>query len=220
MKLFEKLASKLQKRRLEKQRQQLTDSCYAYLFDVIPDEFVCFDCETTGLNTKKDTIITLSAVKIIHQEIYSSQSLNLVIRQDQKINAQSISIHQIRNLDVSNSDYLYLDEFSAIQAFLEFIEGRTLVGYFLEFDVAMVNRVIRPVLGIDLPNPRIEVSAMFYEYKRQKYQRSCIEPNIDLSFEYILKQLDIPNMGQHDAYNDALMTALMFIKLKDKLRNA
>lgn len=214
MTVLRKMESYFRNRRLSKQKQWLKGENYRYLFDPIPDEFVCFDCETTGLNKKKDRIITLSAIRIIGNEIQTSQSLNLVIRQESEISAQSITVHQIRNRDVTNSDFVYLDEYSAIQTFLEYIRGVTLVGYYVDFDIAMVNRVIKPHLGIELPNPRIEVSRMFYEYKRQKYKRSCVEPNIDLSFEHILQQLQIPSLGQHDAYNDALMTALMFVKLK------
>lgn len=204
--------------RFAKAKRQLKDANYEFMFDVEPEVLVSFDCETTGLNRKNDRIITLSAIKIIGNQIQTSQSLNLVIKQDKAINAQSISIHQIRNLDVKNSDFLYLDEFEAMKDFLEFIRGATLIGYYLEFDIAMVNRVIKPKLGIGLQNPQIEISRMFYDYKRQLYRRSCIEPNIDLSFETILQKLKIPNLGQHDAYNDALMSALIYLKLR-KLMN-
>ena len=199
---------------LNKLKRQLKDLSYQYLFDVEPGVFVCFDCETTGLNRKKDRIITLSAIKIVENEVQTSQSLNLVIKQDNDIAAESIAVHQIRNMDVANSEGLYFDEFEAIKVFLEFIRGATLVGYYLEFDVAMVNRVIKPHLGIGLPNPQIEVSGMYYQYAMQKYKRSCIEPNIDLSFDAILKSLGIPNLGQHDAFSDALMTSLIFVKLQ------
>ena len=205
--------------RLRKLKKQLKDPKYAYLFDVEPGVFVCFDCETTGLNRKKDRIITLSAVKIKDNEILTSQSLNLAIRQDQAISGDSIAIHQIRNVDIANSNFLYLDEMQAMHDFLGFIRGATLVGYYLEFDIAMVNRVIKPHLGIGLPNPQIEVSGMYHEFAMQKFKRSCIEPNIDLSFDHILDKLELPNLGQHDAYNDALMTALIFLKLK-KLMNS
>lgn len=215
---FDNFKAWLKGSRLNKLKRQLKDPAYQYLFDVEPDVFVCFDCETTGLDTKKDRIITLSAVKIIGNEVQTSQSLNLVIKQPEDISAESIAVHQIRNVDVNNSDELYLDEFEAIKQFLEFIRGATLVGYYLEFDVAMVNRVIKPHLGIGLPNPRIEVSGMYHDYAMQKYKRSCIEPNIDLSFDTILQKLEIPNLGQHDAFSDALMTALIFLKLKEKAK--
>jgi len=203
--------------RLNQMKRQLKDDSYRYLFDVEQDVFVCFDCETTGLDRKNDRIITLSAIKIIGNEVQTSQSLNLVVKQDEKISADSIAVHQIRNMDVENSLNLYDDEWSAVQAFLAFISGATLVGYYLDFDVAMVNRVMKPHLGIGLPNPQIEVAGMYHEYAMQKYKRSCIEPNIDLRFNNILEKLEIPNLGQHDAFSDALMTALIFVKLRELL---
>lgn len=212
--MFAEIKAWLKGSRLNKLKHQLKDPYYQYLFDIEPGVFVCFDCETTGLDRKKDRIITLSAIKIYGNEIQTSQSLNLVIKQEDDISAESIEIHQIRNMDVENSETLYLDEFEAIKVFLEFIRGATLIGYHLEFDVAMVNRVVKPHLGIGLPNPQIEVSGMYYEYAMRKYKRSCIEPNIDLSFDAILNNMQIPNFGQHDAFSDALMTALIFLKLQ------
>ncbi|MDX1352487.1 MAG: 3'-5' exonuclease [Thiomicrorhabdus sp.] len=212
--MLEQIKAWLKGSQLNKLKRQLKEPYYQYLFDVEPGVFVCFDCETTGLDRKKDRIITLGAIKIFENEIQTSQSLNLVIKQKSDISAKSIEIHQIRNLDIENSESLYSDEFEAIKVFLEFIRGATLVGYYLEFDIAMVNRVIKPRLGIGLPNPQIEVSGMYYAYAMQKYKRSCIEPHIDLSFDTILKKLQIPNLGQHDAFNDALMTSLIFVKLQ------
>ncbi len=94
-----------------------------------------------------------------------------------------------------------------------------MVGYYFEFDVAMVNRIIKPRLGVGLPNPQIEVSGMYHAFEMEKYKRSCIEPNVDLSFDSILKKLSLPNLGQHDAFSDALMTVLIFVKLQQDREN-
>lgn len=31
-----------------------------------------------------------------------------------------------------------------------------------------------------------------------------------------MKELDIPELGKHDALNDAIMTSMIFLKLKDR----
>ncbi|XPV53206.1 MAG: hypothetical protein ACNI3H_13475 [Halarcobacter ebronensis] len=31
-----------------------------------------------------------------------------------------------------------------------------------------------------------------------------------------MKELNIPELGKHDALNDAIMTSMIFLKLKDK----
>ena len=38
---------------------------------------------------------------------------------------------------------------------------------------------------------------------------------LDLRFQSILSDLGIPSLGQHDAFNDALMTAMMYVQLRD-----
>ena len=50
-------------------------------------------------------------------------------------------------------------------------------------------------------------------YKTRK--RSSDYQFIDLRFDTILKNLDIPSLGKHDALNDAIMTSMMFLKLKN-----
>jgi len=170
---------------------------------------VCFDCETTGLNPKNDKIITLSAIKIRGNELLTSQSLNLTFKQRQLINPESIVIHQLRNMDIEQG----LEEREAITQFLHFIGSRPLVGYYLEFDVAMVNQVIKPWLGINLPNRQLEVSKLFHERFCQSWLQKNHE-SFDLSFNTIIARLNLPNLAKHDAFNDALMTSMIYVKLK------
>jgi DNA polymerase-3 subunit epsilon len=183
---------------------------FACLFEpCIDNEVVCFDCETTGLDRKQDRIISLSAIKIRDNQILTSESLNLRFKQQRDINPDSIVIHRLRNIDVE----VGLDEREAITQFLHFIGSRPLVGYFLEFDVAMVNQVVQPWLGINLPNAQIEVSQRYH----QLFYQAWLQPEhevFDLSFNTILTQLDLPKFAQHDAFNDALMTAMMYVKLQ------
>lgn len=104
----------------------------------------------------------------------------------------------------------------AVEQLLTFIGSRPLVGYYLEFDVAMLNRAVRPLLGIGLPQPCIEVSALYYDYKFQQlppYQQHD-NADIDLRLATLMKDLDLPQREAHDALNDAVMAALAFIKLR------
>lgn len=62
-----------------------------------------------------------------------------------------------------------------------------------------------------LPNETIEVSSMYYKIRKKTIDYEFI----DLRFNTILKNLDIPALGKHDALNDAIMTSMMFLKLKN-----
>lgn len=188
-------------------QKRLKDPRFAFLFNTpSDDEVVCFDCETTGLNPRKDRIVSLSAIKIRGNEVLTSEALNLTFVQEAAISEESIKIHWIRNEDTKAG----LSEQEGIEAFLHFIGSRPLVGYYLEFDVAMVNQIIKPWLGVTLPNDQIEVSSRYYDYKEEIIPKKII----DLTFDAILKDLELPNLGQHDAFSDAFMTSLIYIKLK------
>ena len=188
-------------------RRGLLDANYEWLFDVYNgDEVVVFDTETTGLNTKKDAVLSIGAVKIKGDKILTSQSFEVFLKPSKEISVESIKIHHIRPCDLEHA----IEPLEGVQKFLEFIGNRPLVGYYLEFDMAMINRLIKPWIGITLPNKQIEVSGLYFDKKIALIPQG----NIDLRFDTILRDLNIPRMGQHNALNDAIMTAMVYIKLK------
>ena len=195
-------------------KKHLTDERFAFLFDETEnDEVVVFDCETTGLNPKKDELISIGAVKIKGDKILTNEAIHIYVQQKKQISHESIAIHQIRHCDLE--DAVPIEE--AIEKFLHFIGNRTLAGYFLEFDVAMINKYIKPMYGITLPNRQEEVSAIYYDKKIATIPQG----HIDLRFDTILKDLGLPTLQAHDALNDAVMTAMIYLKLKHvkRIRN-
>lgn len=189
-------------------KKGLKDNKYSYLFNKSnSDEYVCFDCETTGLNPKVDDIISIGAVIIKDNTIVSSRKFVKFVKPKTKLQAEAIKIHHIRECDLEEAE----DINDVIEEFIEYIGNKTLVGYYLEFDIAMINKYIKPKLGITLPNKMYEVSSIYYDYKIERIPQA----NIDLRFDTIMDDLQIPYMGKHDALNDALMTSLIFLKLKN-----
>ncbi len=202
--MFDKLKRNYNKKRL-------TDERFAFLFDETPsDEIVVYDCETTGLDTKKDEIISIGAVKIRGDKILLGEALHIYIKPKEDISHKSITIHQIRNCDVVDG----VSATEAIETFLHYIGNRDLVGYYLEFDVAMVNRYTKEMIGVKLPNKMQEVSALYYDKKIHTIPQG----NIDLRFDTILQDLALPKLKAHDALNDAVMTAMMYLKIKNSKR--
>ena len=107
-----------------------------------------------------------------------------------------------------------MDPEQAMRRLLDFIGSRPLVGYYLEFDVAMLNREIWPLLGVRLPQPKIEVSAMYYDFKNRQLPAHERGGTIDLRFATMMNELDLPLRDAHDALNDAVMAGLAFVKLR------
>ena len=190
-------------------KKNLKDKKYSFLFDKpLKNEYACFDCETTGLNPQIDDIISIGAVIIKDNTIVSSKKFVRYIKpKNCSLDEKSIKIHHIRECDLKNGCEIE----DVILDFLEFIGNRTLVGYFLEFDISMINKYLKPKLGITLPNKTLEVSEIYHDYKIEIIPQG----HIDLRFNSIMEELEIPSLGKHDAFNDALMTAMIFIKLKN-----
>lgn len=191
----------------------LADPAFRFMFDPPPDnEWVALDCETTGLKVRSDEIISIAAVRIVGQRILTSERLELLVRPERGVSAQSVRIHRLRERDVAQG----LPIVEAMKRLMQFIGSRPLVGYYLEFDVAMLNRAIRPLLGQGLPQAKIEVSGLYYDYKfrqRSAYQQH-VDADIDLRFATMMHDLGLPQREAHDALNDAVMAALAFIKLR------
>ena len=187
-------------------RKRLTDERFDFLFDEpMPNEYVCLDCETSGLNPKKDEILSIGAVHIKENKILMRKTFNIFLKPSKNINPESIKIHHIRPIDLENG----INPQEVIYQLLEFIGSRPIVGYYIKFDVAIISRYTKEFIGIKLPNETIEVSSIYYKIRK----RSTHYEFIDLRFDTILKNLDIPSLGKHDALNDAIMTAMMFLKL-------
>ena len=191
----------------------LGDPSFRFMFDAPPEnEWVSLDCETTGLNVRTDEIISIGAVRLVGNRLMTSERLELLVRPERGISPESVRIHRLRKRDVAQG--LPIEE--AMKRLMHFIGSRPLVGYYLEFDVAMLNRAIWPILGQGLPQAKIEISALYYDYKFRQlppYQQQA-NPDIDLRFDTLMADLDLPQRDAHDALNDAVMAGLAFIKLR------
>jgi len=189
----------------------LADPDFAFMYDPPPTgEWVTIDCETTGLDTRRDQIVSVAAVRIAGSRLLTSQRLELLVRPERKLNRESVRVHQLREQDVAQG----LDPEQAMRRLLAFIGARPLVGYYLEFDVAMLNREIWPLLGVRLPQPMIEVSSMYYDWKNRQLPPHERGGTIDLRFATMMRALDLPVRDAHDALNDAVMAGLAFVKLR------
>jgi len=117
-------------------KKKLLNKKYEYLFDDPPkDEYVCLDCETTGLNPRKDEILSIGAVHIKKNKVLMRKTLNIFVKPSMKITEESIKIHQIRPIDLENGQ----DPKDAILELLEFIGNRPIVGYYIKFDIIAIS---------------------------------------------------------------------------------
>lgn len=187
----------------------LRDPAYRFLFRPgPPGEAVSLDCETTGLNPWTDEVVAVAAVRLRGDRIAASERFEALVRVDKPPSAEAIKVHGLRERDLSAGRAM--DE--VLAELLRFIGGRPLVGYYIDFDVRMLNKYVRRRIGTYLPNERIEISRLYYD---RKYGDAPPLTSYDLRFLTIARDLKLPLLRQHDAFNDALMSAMMYLQLRD-----
>ena len=191
-------------------KASLADHHYRFLFDPGPeDEVVSLDCETTGLDPAVDDIVAVSAVRIRGNRILLSERFQALVRpEDSEAGAASIKVHRIRRADVAGA----LPMRRVLPDLLHFIGGRPLVGYYIDFDVRMLDKYAKDLLQVKLPNPQVEVSALYFD---RKYGDAPPGTVFDLRFAAMMADLGIPMLAQHDALNDCLMAGMAWLALRD-----
>jgi DNA polymerase-3 subunit epsilon len=193
-------------RRLKEKREH-QQGPWAHLFESYKgDEVVSLDCETTSLDVKKAEILSIGAVRIKGRKVITSERLDLKLKPPASLSGDSIKIHKIRASDLA--DGIELDE--ALEKVLEFVGNRPILGYYVNFDIRMLDKFIRPKYGFSLPNKAIELSHVYHDIIKWKH----IGGNIDLRFDTIAGKLDIPILERHTALGDAITVALMYVRLR------
>ncbi|WP_251977829.1 3'-5' exonuclease [Salinicola avicenniae] len=168
-------------------------------------EWVSLDCETTDLDPHRAELVTLAAVKVVDERVLTSSALDLRLQPPDSLSGESIRVHGQRHVDLEGGEALS----EALAQLLEFIGNRPLLGWCLDYDLAVIDRQLRPRFGFSLPNRRRDVRRDYVRYWRRKH------PDVtpDLRFEQAAATLDVPIIGRHTALGDAVTTALMSLRL-------
>jgi len=194
----------LQKRLAER---RLTDPRYHFLFDEQPDELVSLDCETSSLKVRDAELLSIAAVRIRGNEVLANESFYVRVKPTRQAADEDDTPQAAPDVPAP------LEPVEAVKQLLDFIGGRALVGYYLEFDVAVLNRIVKPLIGVALPNRQIEVSGRYYDYKLNQHPGSTV----DLRLKTLLSDLQIPaTQPKHDALNDAVTAGTIYLALKER----
>ncbi len=201
---------------LFKKKQTFPDYWNDYLkcFENKKDEsihasrFIAFDTETTGFDKKEDRILSIGAVALINKTIQVNKSLELYLEQD-IFKPETVKIHGLMKTGSLNK----VTELEAIKAFLLYIKSDILIAHHANFDKNMVNEMLlRHGLG-KLKNKFIDTGYLYKKSKHIIYQEN-LKP---LSLDELCIELNVPMVDRHTATGDALITALVFLKILARL---
>ncbi len=158
--------------------------------------YVVVDVETSGLDMKKDRLISIGAVAVDDNRIDFADAFQVVLRQDTVSTSANILIHGIGASAQSAGD----EPAAALLAFLAYVGKAPLVAYHAFFDQTMIDKAMLAYLGVRPGLSWIDLAWVLPEFFRCK-----VGDRVGL--DDWLGQFGIESILRHNAVSDAYATA-------------
>lgn len=192
----------------QKTQQRLTDAT-----PVVPSEqllssapTMIFDLETTGLNTRTDTVLSIGAVKLLpNKGIDLGNSFYQVLDIAVDLAGESQLIHGLTQKDLAAG----CAPRQALLDFLTYSKGHIWLAFHAEFDRRMIKNAALQHLGLIVDPQPIDIA-----YMAPLLFPELSKPQIGL--DYWLNVFELPTLGRHNATADALATAELLMILLHK----
>lgn len=172
--------------------------------------FVVWDTETTGLNPQQDRILSIGAVEVKDNRLAVGPAFQcMVFQPEPHWREQEIRVHGILPGHPEA-----IREQEAMERLLPFLGDAILVGHHVGFDVQIVNSTLSRLGAGPLRNRCIDTALLAQRLRPSGYWTQPAEYSLDS----LAKQYTIPLSDRHTALGDAYITALLFLKLRSRLR--
>lgn len=169
----------------------------------LDNDYVVFDIETTGLDSKNDEIIEISGVKVINDEIVDS--FTSLIKPKSEISPFISGLTGITNEMVASS----LSASEVLPEFMEFIGDNILIGHNVNFDI---NFVYDALEKINYPKKLTNNFIDTMRISRNVLKQLSHHRLMDLANFY-----DVSYEGAHRSLTDAKITYQVYLKLKNQI---
>jgi DNA polymerase-3 subunit epsilon len=169
------------------------------------------DGETTGLDVKRDRLLSLGALRLVGHTIrLQDQFERYLPQEDQRVNDAAIAIHGI----IPNSRrLLFTTEEDLLREFLDYMGRAPIVGHHIGFDLAILNGLLERNGCGPLVNPWIDTADLAQRIVPKGYWR----PDTDYSLDALAKRYRISLSDRHTALGDCYITAVLWLKLLTRL---
>lgn len=198
----------------EKRKNKFSADVHAPITAV---RYVVVDTELTGLDERRDSVVSIGAVRMIGGRIDLGDTFYRLVKPRTELTAASVIIHEITPSEVVASPGID----AVLTEFLEFCGTDALVGHFIAIDLAFLNRELKRLRTIEIPNPALDTFSI-YEWlrKRGTYRDRRATPLAECRLYDLARRFEVPVSGAHNAIMDAFATAQLFQRFLPLLAEA
>jgi DNA polymerase-3 subunit epsilon len=179
--------------------------------------YVVLDTELTGLDERKDGIVSIGAVRMRGGKIEIGGAFHELVNPSAVLDGRSVVIHGIMPSQVEAKPPI--DE--VLGTFVDYVAGSVLVGHCVAIDLAFLNREARRVTGGSFRNPAVDTLSLYGWLHHRFPENPALAASLPgLSLFALARLFDIPVVGGHTALGDAYITAQLFQRLLPLLAEA
>ncbi|MEO1259247.1 MAG: 3'-5' exonuclease [Bacteroidota bacterium] len=173
--------------------------------------FIVLDTETTGLDPKKDHILSVAAIEVRGTDFSVKNRLECYVEQPEYQPGESIAVHGILPHQSAGG----ISEKAMLQQLLELVKDAIIVGHHIGFDIAILNESMQREMGGPLKNKTLDTSTLARRIEDPFKMKQVRRKNYSL--DNLCKKYDIEMGERHTAAGDVFITALLFLKLLGQL---
>ncbi len=170
-------------------------------------EFVVLDTELTGLDLKRDSIVSIGAIKMKGSRVLLGDVFYRVVAPESH-GIRAVVVHEITPQETDTCPELR----TILPELLYFIGKRPVVGHHIGLDIAFLNRALKASGRRPLDNPAIDTYRLYTYLKKKRLQADAFFEfaGDSLSLFEIAQSYDIPVHNVHHALYDAFVAAQLF----------
>lgn len=168
-------------------------------------EFASLDFETTGLDYGKDAVVSFGVVPVRSGRVVLGQAVHSLVDPAIPSSARSMKIHHILPQDLAEAPPLE----EARGVLRDALQGRFLIAWYAEVEIAFLARLFG--------GRRRRWRRRTVDVRRLAIELEHADPDVRFTLSATAERYGVPVASPHEALEDALVAAQLFLVLATKL---
>ncbi len=170
--------------------------------------YVVMDTELTGLDRRRDSIVSIGAVAMEGGRILLGRRFYEIVRPASELTSESVVVHGITPQECRNKPCIG----DVLGDFLRFCQGAVVVGHFLSLDLGFLNKELKQLTGRSFGPPAVDTLKLheWIEEHDGGFSGHYNGGSEEKDLFSLARRHQVPVAAAHDAQMDAFITAQLF----------